>query len=105
MNFVCWTDNSRLPWLVELVELTRAHAHVEPIGHLYLVAHLAGGAEVDSVATGILHTLKNSYLARRMVTVVHWHSSVWVELLVGAYLALSHHGGHGGGDQCLCGGQ
>ena len=105
MCTVCWADNSRLPWLVEHVELTRAHAHVEPIGHLDLVAHLAGGAEIESVATRVLHSLKNSYLAGRIVTVVHWHSSVWVDLLVGTYPALSHPGGHAGGDECLRGGQ
>ena len=105
MCTVCWADNSRLPWLVEHVELTRAHAHVEPIGHLDLVAHLAGWAEIESVSTRVLHNLKNFYLAGRIVTVVHWHSSVWVDLLVGTYPALSHPGGHAGGDECLRGGQ
>ena len=52
MRAVWGADNSRLPRLVELMELTGAHTDVQPIGQPGQVAGLACVAEIVTVSSG-----------------------------------------------------
>ena len=94
MRAVWGADNSRLPRLVELMELTGAHTDVQPIVQPGQVAGLACGAEVVTVSGGILSTLQHPDLASRPVAVVDLYGGLREGLAVGAEHALGWQVGH-----------
>ena len=77
------------------MQLTGAHTHVQPVGHLCHVRGLAAGAQVRAVLGGVLCSLQRPDLASRSMPVIDSNRGVRGELPVGAEQALGRVGGHG----------
>ena len=82
--------DSRVPGLVEVVELAGPQAHIEPIVREGGVHGPAGGAHVVRVAGGVLHTLQDADLPGRGVEVEEWVGSVLVLPIAADHAVRSH---------------
>ena len=57
MDGVRWADDSRIPWMVDVVQLTGTKAHIKAIVWPDVVHRHTGWAQVGGVGGGVLHSL------------------------------------------------
>ena len=96
MESVRGTDDTRISWSVELMELTGTEADVEAILEPGGMVHHAGGAHVGPVGGGPLYSLHDSDLQGREVVVEQGDAGSGPGLPVAADVA--HRGWHAEGD-------
>ena len=98
VEVIRWTDHTRVPWSVELMQLAGTEADVQAIVKPGGVVHHAGGAHVGPVGSGPFYSLHDPGLYGRVVVVEQGNAGQGPGLSVAANVA--HRGWHAeGGDQ------